>query len=215
MYCIGKGSSSPRRCIAAACIAGSTPRSPIITSMGSPGIRWMSANARIVMPMKVGITIPMRRKTNRNMCRPYGLDGGKTQPATRARDPVAGQFSTSLLNRAKNLLRVIAYRTAVALLHADAVKAQVAERFDAHVGNFLAHRLIDRRVCDRRERQLFREDLLRLHIKLRACILAIGFAALLHEFVERLVTPLREVIAVHRIAAEQRAEPVVRIAVVA
>ena len=53
--------------MASACIAGSTPRSPIMTSMGSPGIRWMSANARIVMPMKVGITIPMRRKTNRNM----------------------------------------------------------------------------------------------------------------------------------------------------
>jgi hypothetical protein len=26
------------------------------------------------MPMKVGITMPMRRKTKRNMVRPYGLD---------------------------------------------------------------------------------------------------------------------------------------------
>jgi hypothetical protein len=37
-----------------------------------------------VMPMKVGITMPMRRKTKRNMVRPYGLDERKTQPATRA-----------------------------------------------------------------------------------------------------------------------------------
>src|SRR5689334_25177336 len=88
------------------------------------------------------------------------------------------------------------------LLHADAVEARIAERLDAHVDNLLADRLIHRRVSDRRERQLLREDLLRLHIRLRAICLSRRFTALLDQVVERLVAPLREVVAVDRVAAE-------------
>src|SRR5471032_1325497 len=43
-----------------------------MTSIGSPGIRWINAKARIVIPMNVGITMAMRRRTNRNMVRLFG-----------------------------------------------------------------------------------------------------------------------------------------------
>src|SRR3984885_5038537 len=103
------------------------------------------------MPMNVGITMPMRRKTKRNMVRPYGLGEEKTQPATRACDPGRRTISTSFSNRAKSVLREF-YGWLAGLLDAHAVEARVAERFDTHVDHLLADRLVNGRVGDRRER---------------------------------------------------------------
>src|SRR5574343_274913 len=53
--------------MAAACMTGSSERSPTMTSMGSPGIMRISANVISVMPKKVGTSTPSLRRMKENM----------------------------------------------------------------------------------------------------------------------------------------------------
>src|ERR1700724_1762658 len=49
--------------------AGSTPRSPAIVSIGSPGTMRIRKKASSVSPMKVGTARPIRASAKRNMLR--------------------------------------------------------------------------------------------------------------------------------------------------
>src|SRR5471032_764964 len=115
-----------------------------MTSMGSPGIKWINANARIVMPMNVGITMPMRRRTNRNMVRLFGEEK---------------------CDRRRGLVTLVAgpFRLVLVLVHKAYRYQLTARRHRRNAGNPAARsscrspsccRLIDRGVSDRRERQL-------------------------------------------------------------
>src|SRR6476620_2843339 len=59
-YWTGSGRSRPNSCSRRERRAGSIPRSPEIFSTGSPGIRWISANASSVTPRNVGTTSARR-----------------------------------------------------------------------------------------------------------------------------------------------------------
>src|SRR5260370_38188324 len=104
-------------------------------------------------------------------------------------------------------------RATPTLFEPDVPELCRAERIDLETGDALAQWLVDGRMRNRRKRHLLLKDFLRLHIVFRALGRIGRLAAFLDQVVERLVAPFREVAAVDRRAAEQHAEPVVRIAV--
>src|SRR5258708_18363704 len=175
--------------------SGRMPRSPMRTSMGSPGTRWINMKLRRVIPKKVGITKLMRVRTNLSM-----LKGGRER--RRARKTPARR-----LPRCRPPL----------LLQIDAVELMAPERAQAIVDHLVAHRHIDDRMRHREPRRLFLEDLLRLLIELGALGDAVGALGRDQQIVERLVAPLGRVRAGgrRRGAAEENVEEVVRIAIVA
>ena len=66
-YCSHSGRSKPISCSSRAWRAGSMPRSPTRSSIGSPGISRMKAKAASVTPMKVGTTMSRRVMMKRSM----------------------------------------------------------------------------------------------------------------------------------------------------
>src|SRR5690606_6649826 len=100
------------------------------------------------------------------------------------------------------------------LADAYTIEGVDAERADAEVPHFLAHRLVHGGMRHRGDRHLALEDHLRLLVQLGACGHIGGALGGLDQFVVVLEAPLGEVVAVHRIATIEGAEPVVRVTVV-
>src|SRR5690349_19332527 len=108
------------------------PRSPAISSTGSPGASRISAKVSNVTPRKVGMTRLARVRMNRSM--PKARKG-----EARALPPAHCPSVSPLLQ-----------------IHA--VEGVAAERAELEVHDFLAHRLVLHRMRDRVPRRLFLED---------------------------------------------------------
>src|SRR5579864_1379960 len=101
------------------------------------------------------------------------------------------------------------------LFQADVHELRRAERVDLEARDVLADGLIHRGMGDWRERHLVFEDFLGFRISFGA-LGKIGRAATLpDQIVVRLVAPFGKITAVHCVAAEQYAQPVIRVAIVA
>src|SRR5580698_438049 len=94
----------------------------------------MSANARIVMPMKVGITMPMRRKTKRNMVRPYGLDERKNTTGDEGLSPRSPEHFDQFSNRAKSGLCQFYSKSPAIYLTVHRVAHPEGSRYDSPYG---------------------------------------------------------------------------------
>src|ERR1700722_8815513 len=65
----------------------------------------MTESEKIVIPINVEITMPMRRKTKRNMVRPYGLDERKNTTGDEGLSPRSPEHFDQFSNQAKSGLR--------------------------------------------------------------------------------------------------------------
>src|SRR5690242_1754184 len=90
------------------------PRSPETFSTGSPGIRWISANASSVTPINVGTISATRRKTNpsigRNRGRRAGISGAQQwrgDESSRRRRFVSDHEATSRLRGEIDVVEVV------------------------------------------------------------------------------------------------------------
>src|SRR3954464_10634551 len=116
--------------------SGEIPRSPAISSTGSPGTSRISAKVSRVTPMKVGMIRLNRVRKKRNMGQL--LCCGK-----------AGEF---------RCWAVAQHRFVKTLVDIHAVEDVPAERIDLVVLHFFPDRLIDDRVSHRDPGRLFLED---------------------------------------------------------
>src|SRR6185437_1475969 len=151
-------------------------------STGSPGIRWISANASSVTPKNVGMISARRRRAKRNI--------GYPPRRVRARASRRRQI--------------------------DLVEIVVRRRVHLVAAHLLAQCVEAHRMRDWNPRRLVVHDHLRLLVELRAVGLLRRLRRLDDEVLERLVAPARVVAAaLDRLAAQERDEKVVGIAVVA
>src|SRR5439155_20221566 len=181
------------------------PRSPDRFSTGSPGIRWISANAIRVTPMNVGTISATRRSRNANIavCHP---ERPPVIPRTRSRAEGPCFYSRSrqpINSRSLASLGVTKRSRRRRLRQIDLVEVVMRRRIHLVTLHVLAQRIEADRVRNGDPRRLFLEDDLRLLIELRAIGLLRRLRRLDDQVLERLVAPARVVAAaLHRFATE-------------
>src|SRR5215469_7755758 len=173
------------------------PRSPIRTSTGSPGTRWIRIKARKTIPRKVGMT--RLRRVNRN----------------RSIDPAASE--TYYHAKVKAGGKPPAFYQPISAGLVDALENMGYEGVDLVADHLLAHRHIDGRMSDREPGGFLMEDHLGLLVEGGALLDVADLRRLVDQVGELLVAPLGDVLSAGpgRPAGEQHAHEVVRIAIVA
>src|SRR5262245_23639917 len=169
------------------------PRSPRLTSMGSPGTRRISMKVMNIKATKVGSVIAARLRMKPSMACHPALQAIRLSAGGETDDATMGLF-----------------------YNIDAEELMATERRDLVAFHLLAYRLEHRRMGDGEPGSLFLEDLLHIFVDRGTLLLVRQGTRLEQRVIELLVAPLRDVLRVRLAigAAAEKEEEVVGIAIV-